>query len=371
VNGLPAGAGAESARRLALAEELVRACPPAFAGEIALTGSAALGAADRYSDLELNFWPEALPPAVERAAWLRRLGATDVVIDLESGADATLWSTWRTAGIWVEAGWQTVAAQQSAVETLLGGGVTDHDRLVGASAVLDAVPLRIAGRIASWQQALARYPDGLADALIAAAVQRWRWPHWVDTHWALVDRSERLGLADLLVDDLKAVLRVLFAVNRRWETSLKWLLPASRALALTPERLTERVEAVFVAADAPTSVRLCSGWSWMSWRWHRDGTTSSGRSAPSGRRCRAPQRVSRRRLRLRRRGRRRAPPSCRQQPPVVRGGAALPEERPRRSPSRPGRRGGAGGASCPDRVGARCGARRSVGTVRPYGAWRR
>jgi hypothetical protein len=251
------GATDESRRRLAVAEALVGACPPTFGREVALTGSAALGVADRHSDLELNFWADALPPAGARAGWLRGLGATDVVVDLEPGADGTLWSTWHLAGIWVEAGWQTVAAQERALAALLGGGVTAHDRLVGASALRDAVPLRTGGRVAAWQRAVARYPDGLADALIAAAVQRWRWPHWLDARWALLDRGERLGLADLLVDDLKAALRVLFAVNERWETGAKWLRPASRALAAQPERLVERVEAVFAAADAPTSVRVC------------------------------------------------------------------------------------------------------------------
>src|SRR4051794_35066357 len=83
---LPPDATAESRRRLALAAELLSACPPAFGVEVALTGSAALGVADRHSDLELNFWAETLPPPEERAAWLHGVGATDVTVDLEPGA---------------------------------------------------------------------------------------------------------------------------------------------------------------------------------------------------------------------------------------------------------------------------------------------
>lgn len=64
---LPPDASADSRRRLALAVELVRRCPPSFASEIAASGS---------SDLELNLWTTALPPTQERAAWLRSLGAT-------------------------------------------------------------------------------------------------------------------------------------------------------------------------------------------------------------------------------------------------------------------------------------------------------
>lgn len=80
--------------------------------------------------------------------------------------------TWHQEGIWVEAGWQTLASQECALATL-GGAATDHDLLVVASAVLHAVALRTGGRLAAWQQALAVYPEALGDALIARAVQRW------------------------------------------------------------------------------------------------------------------------------------------------------------------------------------------------------
>jgi hypothetical protein len=174
-----------------------------------------------------------------------------------AGCRRTLWSTWRQEGIWIETGWQTIAVQDANVQALLRGEVTDHARLVGASAVCEAVTLRTVGHIAAWQAQLAHYPDGLADTLVAAAVERWHWPHWLDSRWALIDRGERLGLADLLVDDLKTALRVLFAVNRRWEVGVKWLRPASQALPLKPERFVERVDAVFGSTDRPTSVRLC------------------------------------------------------------------------------------------------------------------
>lgn len=58
--------GAASALRRRLAAELVSACPIELATEAALTGSAARGVADEYSDIELNFWSEALPSSEQR-----------------------------------------------------------------------------------------------------------------------------------------------------------------------------------------------------------------------------------------------------------------------------------------------------------------
>jgi hypothetical protein len=79
----------------------------------------------------------------------------------------------------------------------------------------------------------------------------------VDAHRALIDRGERLGLCALLVDDVQAALRVLFAVNRRWERGWRWLRPACRTLAVAPDGFADRVDAIFAASDRAASVRLC------------------------------------------------------------------------------------------------------------------
>src|SRR6185436_17438884 len=125
-----------------------------------------------------------VPPPAARRAWLDALGAADVALAVERGPDGTLWETWRYRGVWVEAGWQSLAAQERNVAALLTGTVDDHDRLLVAGAALQAVPLRTDGHLAAWQARLAAYPDGLAERLTRAAVDRWQWPHWVALRWA-------------------------------------------------------------------------------------------------------------------------------------------------------------------------------------------
>jgi len=228
-----------------------------LAAEIAVSGSTALGMADAYSDLELNFWTEAVPPADVRAAWLESMSATDVAVDVESSRDGTLWTTWRQDGVWVEGGWQTFAAHEDTLELLLRAETIDHELLVVASAVLHARPVRTVGRLADWQLALAVYPDALAEVLIDTSVERWHWPHWLDARWAMLDRGERLGSQAMLVDDVKAALRVLFAFNRQWEVGWKWLIPATDMLRARPDGLVRRIDSIFGAADPARSLRLC------------------------------------------------------------------------------------------------------------------
>ena len=246
---------AESLRRHALAQQLAERTPADFAPEIALTGSAALGLADARSDLELNLWCEALPPNEARRRWLQDIGATDVVLAVEDGVDGTLWETWRYRGVWVEAGWQTLARQEQNVAALLTGTVDDHEQLLVAGAALQAVPLRTAGHLAAWRSRLAHYPDGLAERITRASVDRWAWPHWVALRWAYAERGEMLAHAGCLVADLRAALRVLLAANRRWETGWKWIGPALADLPRQPARLLERVDAAVAEPEPARAVR--------------------------------------------------------------------------------------------------------------------
>jgi hypothetical protein len=106
---LPPGATQESYRRLRLASELGEQCPPGLWEEIAVTGSVALGVADAASDLELNLWSDTLPSLGERAAWLERVGATDIRQLAEPLADGFIAAfTYKDAA--VEVGWQASSA---------------------------------------------------------------------------------------------------------------------------------------------------------------------------------------------------------------------------------------------------------------------
>jgi hypothetical protein len=57
--------------------------------------------------------------------------------------------------------------------------------------------------------------------------------------------------------DVYNVLRVLFALNRTWETDWKWLGLATDGLAIKPERLAEHIHFVFSGADPYERVTAC------------------------------------------------------------------------------------------------------------------
>jgi hypothetical protein len=127
---LPADATEESRRRHRVAARLAAACPPDLAGEIAVTGSVAMGVADRTSDMELNCWSDELPSVEDRAAWIASVGGEEASIREQPWPDGTLEATFRVEGVWVEAGWMTAARLEETLRGILAAEVLGHDRLL-------------------------------------------------------------------------------------------------------------------------------------------------------------------------------------------------------------------------------------------------
>jgi hypothetical protein len=245
----------QSHYRLALAQELTDRCPRALGQEVALTGSVALGLADDGSDVELNLWVEALPDATQRDAWLAAIGATDVKAEDMPWGDGTFAATFRYRGVTVEAGWQTITMLEAALRSVLDEHRTS--RLTLVYTVSQAVTLRSEGALATWQSWLADYPDGLREWVIEQNTNVWRLPHAGGIRWALVRRRDVLALNERLTWDVYNILNLLFALNRRWRPDWKWLRHKCAALPVQPERLAERIEAIFTAPELDRRVATC------------------------------------------------------------------------------------------------------------------
>lgn len=258
MTGLPSRATEASRRRYEIACELAETCPAGLAREIAVTGSVSRGIADDRSDLELNLWREELPPADQWQSWLEGVGAADISREaMVNRLDDSGWITCRYRGIWIEVGWGTVASFDDLIGRITSGAVTDLNRLQFADIILHAVPLRTGGALARWQAALASYPNQLQAAIIADNTEVWSDPHVPGVRWALAARDERYVLAMRLLWDMNNILAVLYAVNRVWQPDPKWINVLVRELPIQPERLPERINAVFAQEDPHACIVEC------------------------------------------------------------------------------------------------------------------
>lgn len=255
---LPGGATEASRARYDIARELAGSCPEHLGREIALTGSVSRGIADDLSDIELNLWGPELPRREQWRQWLEDVGITELSPEAApTGLDGSIWVTCRYRDVWVEIGWGTIASFDELMGSIAGGVVTGLGRLQFADIILHAVTLRTAGTIGRWQGTLGRYPDELQAAIIARNTAVWSDPHVPGVRWALAQRDERFMLAMRLLWDMENLLAVLYAINRTWQPDPKWTNLLVRDLPVRPDRLPERINAVFTLNDPRAGIVEC------------------------------------------------------------------------------------------------------------------
>jgi hypothetical protein len=146
-------------------------------------------------------------------------------------------------GVPIELIWWSAAHAESAIDAVFTGepGST-------ADALANGVALRTSGLHAHWQERLRDYPEELAAARIEDAALTWGGfaPAGLLT---IVRPGERLALMERMVDDATRVVRIVFALNRVWQPTLKRLADRVAPLPLKPDRLTERIEQALTEPD--------------------------------------------------------------------------------------------------------------------------
>lgn len=248
--------------RAKLARELFDRCPAHLGHGIAITGSVARGVADKYSNVEVTVWVDRLRPVDTYLDWLDEAGArVDVNADWRLVEDYSLTTTSIYRGIVFEITWETWDALAEALTFAVAGEISDHDTLTKVWHVATAIPLRQHDELDHWQDALQHYPDDLQASLIEPIVRVWAEPHGYPQSpvnlWPLAQRNTRVALNARILREVERVLRIVFALNRRWEPDWKWLEPESKMLTSKPARLVERVNALVSTPDADESVRQC------------------------------------------------------------------------------------------------------------------
>jgi hypothetical protein len=264
---LPHGATQASQMRFDLAQALARQCPARLGREIFLTGSVSRGLADDDSDIELSFLVDTLPAPARRPrwlesralGWLRESGAADIMLDSGVTPEGSAWATFSYRGIWVEASWQSIPARERLLRAIRDAQVLDHNLLRIAWIMQHALPLRTTGLLSTWQAQLVPYPEALQRKLIAAATEEWRAPHVVHgpSHWG-IRPGEKLSFVTTLISDVHRILRLVFAINQRWEPDWKWLADHVRLLDRKPDRLVDRIGTLFATQDPITSRLECN-----------------------------------------------------------------------------------------------------------------
>ena len=133
-----------------------------------------------------------------------------------------------------------------------------------AEGLLKAEPLIAPERLAAWRAQVARYPQGLADAMMRhhlAEPTPWKWFGY------LLQRDSALWCRELLVDACYRLFGVLAGLNHRYYTVFQFKRVhrfAGRAHTAPPD-LADRVEALLVA-PLPEAFARCMHSTVKCWR---------------------------------------------------------------------------------------------------------
>jgi hypothetical protein len=208
---------------------------PADIVEVVLTGSVSRGVADDVSDIEMLIVTPGEVELEQCFSLAAACGLADLGTWGPQGGPTQRVSGYRD-GVPIELIWWSRAHAEAAVDAIFAGAPS-----ATADALANGIALRTSGLLARWQERLRDYPDELARAWIEDAALTWGGfaPAGLLT---LVRPGERLALVERMVDDAARVVRIVFALNRVWQPTLKRLADRAAALPVKPERMAERIE---------------------------------------------------------------------------------------------------------------------------------
>ncbi|MCA1678857.1 MAG: DUF4037 domain-containing protein [Actinobacteria bacterium] len=210
--------------------------------EVVLTGSVSRGVADDISDIEMLIVTRDDLDLTDCFSLAAACGLNDLGTWGQQDVPTKRVSGYRD-GAPVELIWWSRAHAQTAIDAIFAG-----DLSATADAMARGVALRTSGLLAQWQERLRHYPDDLARTRIEDAALKWGGFH-ASGLLTLLRPGERLALLEWMVDDAARVVRIVFALNRVWQPTLKRLGERAATLPHKPERLAERIEAALIESD--------------------------------------------------------------------------------------------------------------------------
>jgi hypothetical protein len=236
--------GSEASRSLlALARRITQvyaAHPKARA--IILTGSAAEGVSDPYSDLDLILYYENLPTDEELQAAFRRNEGREYRLLGQSSEERM--ESYRVDGVECQCAHTTIAAWERDMAVVLDQLDVTTPLQKALSGMLEALPLYGEPLVRHWQAQLAAYPEALARAMVEHYLPVF--PLWA-VQQRLASRDATIWVYETLVELAQHLLGVLAGLNRCYYSpfQFKRMHRFVAQLDIAPTDFADRLESLF------------------------------------------------------------------------------------------------------------------------------
>jgi hypothetical protein len=242
-----------SAYLLALAKHnaqvYVSRCEPAA---ILLTGSAAEGSADCYSDIDmLLYYEHALPSTQQLEAVRNEIGAegfTESYARVEGGACS---ENYRVRGVECQVGHRVIADVEERSFALLDGrepGSLQQKALMG---ILYGVPLHGDDLIWAWQARIGNFSDRMARGMVELYLKQ-IFPLWYVAD-ALARRDATAWVHQTIAETALNLVGIVAGVNRRYYVPFQFKRARRflETMQIAPDNLADRLDRLFMVE--PTS----------------------------------------------------------------------------------------------------------------------
>ena len=220
-----------------------------------LSGSAAEGESDRYSDIDMMIYYDELPCDEALNAAREQNGGSERIWQAGDRDNGVLMEAYRVNGVECQVVHATVAAWERDMATVLEQHVVDSPLQKALSGLLYAIPLYGNELIAEWKARAAAYPDGLRDKMVMRHLTFF--PIW-GMEERFFSRDATLWFHQVRVEILQNVLGALAGLNRVYYTTFQFKHAAAfvRQLKVAPENLNERIEEALAACNQEAVPKL-------------------------------------------------------------------------------------------------------------------
>jgi hypothetical protein len=243
-------AGTEASRQLL---DLARQVARIYVAElhpraVLLSGSAAEGLSDHWSDLDVIVYHDELPPEEAIAAARRAAGGADVPLVFAPWDGESFGESYPLRGVECQVAHGTVAGMERDTDKVLVDLDVDSPYQKALDGLLHAIPLHGEEDVRRWRERLADYPEPLRRAMVERHLRFF--PLWmIDERMAV--RDAVLWRQQVLVEAATNLLAVLAGLNRLYFSSFQFKRMHAFASRMTqaPSDLAGRIDCLFTQPD--------------------------------------------------------------------------------------------------------------------------
>lgn len=221
---------------------------------IMLTGSAAEGISDFYSDIDMILYYDKLPPEEALLAACRQNQGTDrrLLGDRNEGA---LIDVYQVHGVECQCEHTTIATWEHDIASVLEQLDVITPTQKALSGVLTAIPLYGEALIRDWQAQLANYPDTLAQAMVKHHLTIF--PLW-GIQDRMTTRDATIWHYQLLVEGAYNILGILAGLNHLYYSSFQFkrMHHFIVQMNIAPAALAHRLEIIFHTDATTAAIQL-------------------------------------------------------------------------------------------------------------------